>query len=167
MKGLCLAEILPDHPKIAEIQRLWLDFFTLYESLHIAKTPEDAAQFDVAAKSWVHKCCNDVYLAKNAICYMHLLGYHVSTMIALHGNFSIFAQQKFEYLNHELTQAYFRSSNHQQTAALVQVMQKHNRIISLKDSSSLPKNSYCCTVCHSESHKRTSCPNRQPLRLLN
>lgn len=109
MRGLRLSELCGDNPRIAEIQQLWIDFLALYDRLHTAKTSDDAQQFDHAAKTWVNRCCNDIYLAKDAICYIHLLGHHVSSMIALHGNFSTFAQQKFEYLNHELTQAYFRS----------------------------------------------------------
>lgn len=166
MRGIHLADFLPQDPKIESIQKLWHDFLRIYDDLHTTSAT-DAPAIRAKAIEWVRVFTSDVYMARDAICYIHLLVSHLPYFVEEHGGIAVFAQQKFEYMNHALTQAYFRGSNHRNTEALVQVLQKYNRIMMLHSQVDLKTNTYSCTICGQGDHKRSFCPKRRRLCELN
>ena len=50
--------------------------------------------------------------------YMHIMAYHVSETIPIHGSLSNFTQQGFEKLNDHITKCYLRSTGCNQQIAL-------------------------------------------------
>jgi len=57
---------------------------------------------------------------------------HVPEFVGTHGNISKFCQQGLEKLNDVTTLHYLRGTNHKQREALVQMLQKRNRLRTLK-----------------------------------
>ena len=79
----------------------------------------------------------------------------------VHGSILPFTQQGLEKLNDVMTKHYFRSTSHQNEKALMQIMQKLNRIEHLQDSNAcLPKHhEIACSNCKQHGHNMLSCTN--------
>lgn len=67
---------------------------------------------------------------------MHILVKHVPEFLKCYGNLITFTQQGLEKLNNQITIDFARNTNHnyRKLDALKQLMQKKNRVESLKDS---------------------------------
>ena len=74
------------------------------------------------------------YQAKNVTPYIHAMMNHVSEFMKLHGSILAFTQQGLEKYNDVITKDYFRATSHKGKQALLQIMQKRNRLEHLRDS---------------------------------
>lgn len=152
-----LADLIPDHPKLTDIESLWTSFSHL---MCLMKDPLPTAtiieECDRKAREWV-RLYGRVYLHKNVTPYMHVMMNHISESMLLHGNLNPFSMQAVEKTNDVLTKCYFRSTNHHTDNALVQVMQKQNRIECLSSQCNLTKFTVACQNCFSKGHNRRTC----------
>ena len=133
-----MQDLLPstDKREAARIQELWTALFLLNQCF--SRQPDEIVDADIEAferkaKEWVVKFI-DVYQAKNVTPYIHAMFNHVGEFMRAHGSILPFTQQGLEKLNDVMTKHYFRSTSHQSEKALLQIMQKLNRIEHLKDS---------------------------------
>ena len=70
-----------------------------------------------------------------------------------------YTQQGLEKLNDSLTQFYYSGSNHRETEALTQMLQKANRLTHLSESGcQRAKQQQVCSSCHQQGHNRRTCP---------
>ncbi|XP_071107251.1 uncharacterized protein [Haliotis cracherodii] len=82
---------------------------------------------DWRCKRWV-ATFGLVYQSKDVTPYMHILAYHITDMLKIHGNLVTFSQQGFEKLNDSTTKWYFRSTSHKGREDLKQIILKQNRL---------------------------------------
>ena len=75
-----------------------------------------------------------LHQSKDVTPYMHILLYHVPEVLQRYGTIAIYNQQGLEKLNDELTQDYFRSTNHRDGDFLKQLLLKLNRIEELSSN---------------------------------
>ncbi len=115
-----ISTLFPSIPKASDIQELWSSFYILMQML---SNDCVADVFDRKAKTWVNDFCA-IYQTKHVTPYAHALSMHVSQLIQLHGNISKFSEQGLEKLNDLTTKHYLRSTNHRETEALHQLIQK-------------------------------------------
>ena len=72
--------------------------------------------------------------------YIHAMSNHIGEFMRIHGSILPFTQQGLEKFNDVVTKQYFRATSHQNNKALLQLMQKHNRLEYLRDNDAqLPK----------------------------
>lgn len=151
-----LQDIIPDHPKLDNIVKLWSGFLTLMHDMKGDLAIAKINQFEKNARAWV-ELFTKVYLCKDVTPYMHVLMNHVPDSLRLHGNISNFSQQGLEKLNDYVTAWYFRSTSHIKNQAFRQVMQKQNRINLLTLPCRRINTSVTCTVCHKLGHNKRTC----------
>ena len=60
--------------------------------------------------------------------YIHVLMSHIPEFLDMYGAIVAFSQQGLEKLNEEVTQDYFRSTNHRDGESLNQLLRKLNRL---------------------------------------
>ena len=74
---------------------------------------------------------------------------HVSVFMTIHGSNLVFTQQGLQKYNDIVTDDYFMSSSHRGEKALLQIMQKRNRIEHLRERGvQLPKEfDITCSNC--------------------
>lgn len=119
----------------------------------------DDLQEDI--KNWV-KLFLRVYQTKNITPYVHSFAFHVPEFIRKYG--PQFTQQGLEKLNDLTTQHFLRSTNHRNSEALTQVLQKRNRLEELTDNGfKRTLRLHHCKVCGETTHNKRSCPSRPPL----
>lgn len=112
-------------------------------------------EFGHRAKSWV-KLFNSLYQTKDVTPYMHAFAMHVPEFLSLYGNINMFSQQGLEKLN-DLTTIHFQhSTNHKESQALRQILQKRNRIEELEHFQR-HKQIQTCTTCKQTGHNRRTC----------
>ena len=77
----------------------------------------------------------------------------------IHGSILPFSQQGLVKLNDVMTKHYFRAMSHQNEKALLQLIQKQNRIEHLKDMGAQPgkHHSISCNNCSEIGHNMCSC----------
>ena len=93
---------------------------------------------------------------------MHAFAMHVSQFMDLHGNITMFTQQGLEKLNNLTTIHFQRSSNHRDTKALRQILEKWNRLEYLEDCGyQRVKREQKYTNCKLNGHNKQTCPNNQ------
>ena len=131
-----IQELLPSLPEseTIQIQVLWTELLQLNEMF--SRRPEEITEsttklFEERSREWVTKFTK-VYLAKSVTPYIHAMFNHGQFM-RVHGSILPFTQQGLEKFNDVMTKHYFRSTSHQNEKALVQLMQKHNRLEFLTD----------------------------------
>ena len=75
--------------------------------------------------------------------------------------FTAFTQQGLEKYNDIMTKDYFRGSNHRNEQAILQIMQKHNRMEHLKDLDvkTAKYHEVACSNCGVKGHNKLSCIN--------
>lgn len=136
-----------------QLQVLWRDFFALIETL--GQRHCSSEEFGHRAKSWV-KLFNSLYQTKDVTPYMHAFAMHVPEFLSLYGNINMFSQQGLEKLN-DLTTIHFQhSTNHKESQALRQILQKRNRIEELEHFQR-HKQIQTCTTCKQTGHNRRTC----------
>ena len=163
VSSIDIPSLLPRVPssETSRIQTLWVSFMELNRRL--SKKPEeiadaDATEFERSAKDWVRKFI-DVYHSDKVTPYMHAMMHHVGEFLRLHGSILPFTQQGLEKYNDAMTKDYFRGTCHRGEEALLQIMQKRNRIEYLQDENAkIPKHhEVSCSNCKAVGHNRWSC----------
>jgi hypothetical protein len=149
-----VSTLFPSIPKVSDIQELWSSFYLLMQML---SNDCVADIFDRKAKTWVNDFCA-IYQTKHVTPYAHALSMHVSQFIQLHGNISKFSEQGLEKLNDLTTKHYLRSTNHRETEALHQLIQKRNRLEYLEHRGYAREKRKCtCTNCGQLGHNKRKC----------
>ena len=150
-----LHDIIPNHPKLESIKYLWAKFSEIMSLLKADNV--DPKFFEREARSWVAKY-SSTFQSKDVTPYMHVFMNHLSESLEMHGNLNKFNQQAMEKLNDTITVLYFRSSNHRNTEAFVQVIKKQNRISYLHDTyKENPIFQVHCSLCGECGHNRRTC----------
>lgn len=151
-----ITSLFPSMKKKEKIQQLWTDFFQLINDL--SKLNCDADQFGFKAKAWVRLFIS-IYQTKDVTPYMHIFAMHVPEFLHMYGNIVMFTQQGLEKLNDTTTQHFQRASNHRDHESLKQLLEKRNRLESLKDSGyQRKKQVQRCSQCKQTGHNKRSCP---------
>ena len=129
------------------IQVLWTELLQLNNLF--SKGPEGVTdtvreEFKSRSREWVSKFIS-VYQTKNVTPYIHAMFNHVGEFL--------------EILNDVVTKHYFRATSHQNEKALLQLIQKQNRIEHLKDMGAQPgkHHSVSCNNCSEIGHNMRSC----------
>ena len=91
--------------------------------------------------------------------YMHAMMFHVKEFIDMHGSLLAFTQQGLEKYNDSMTKIYFRATNHRGNEALMQILQKQNRLEYLRDQNAKkPRvHNITCSNCSTPGHNRWTC----------
>lgn len=118
--------IIPTHPKLNSLKKLWKTFSNLLTEMEKDLSEEEIDAFEIAAKEWVH-LYYEINCSTDITPYMHLLAFHVPEVMRLHGNISHFCQQGLEKLNDLVTKWYHRSTNFG-PSALAQILSKQHRL---------------------------------------
>ena len=158
-----IPHLLPtvDSSTTSTMQKLWKELIEINRLLY--KRPDDITDQDIdefqgLAHQWVVKYLT-LYHTKEVTPYIHAMLCHVGEFLRIHGGLLPFTQQGLEKYNDVMTKDYFRGSNHQGEQALLQIMQKHNRMEHLKDLEvKTPKHhEVTCSNCGVEGHNKLSC----------
>ncbi len=100
------------------------------------------------------------YQTKHITPYAHAMAMHVQ-FIDLHGNVSKFSEQGLEKLNDLTTKHYLRGTNHRETEALQQLIEKRNRLEYLECTGHQRiKRKLTCSICGKEGHNKRTCPEK-------
>ena len=119
------------------IQVLWTELVEIKQ--YLSKQPEDITSSDIdkyakLCRQWVVKF-TDVYHTEAVTPYIHAMSQHAGEFVRIHGSLLPFTQHGLEKYNDITTKDYFRSTHHRGEQALLQIMQKQNRIEHLRDNS--------------------------------
>lgn len=84
---------------------------------------------------------------------------HTSQFMRVHGSILAFTQQGLEKFNDTMTKDYFRATCHRNEQALVQILQKRNRMEHMKDMDTVRAKHHAvsCSFCGKEGHNRLTC----------
>ncbi len=158
-----IQELLPTLPEdeVSGIQHLWDELLQLNRIF--SKRPEelslvDIDKFEHRARQWGSDF-TAVYHDHNVTPYIHAMANHVSEFMKLHGSLLPFTQHGLEKYNDIVTKQYFRSSNHQGVQALVQIIQKQNRLEYLRDAGVQIEKCFemTCSNCEDKGHNHRTC----------
>ena len=117
--------LFPDLQTKDKLQKLWKDFFALIKTL--GKRDCNAIEFGHRSKAWV-EVFTSLYQTKDVTPYMHAFAMHVPEFLSLYGNIVMFSQQGLEKLNDITTIHFQHSTNHRESEAYRQILEKGNRI---------------------------------------
>ena len=153
---ISIQTLFPNVPQAAEVQKLWTDFFSIYQTLRSTeKIPH--VSFQTCATNWV-KLFKSVYQSKHITPYIHLFVNHISEFLSVHGTIAAFSQQGLEKLNDDVTKYYFRSTNHRDKECLKQIILKLNRLEELEDNCyGRKKLSHVYRICKQVGHNAKTC----------
>ena len=150
-----IPNLFPSLPNGSKVQHVWSVFMNLMNDL--GKPNCSAENFESTAKDWVREFVT-IYQTKHVTPYIHALAMHIPEFIRRYGNVSLFSQQGLEKLNDTTTRNYFRSTNHRESEAMKQLMEKQNRLEFLEDEGyRREKRPQHCTICGQVGHNRRSC----------
>ena len=157
-KNIDLPQRFPSILNIEKIMGIWTEFHRLNSQLSSdSYTSVEISVFEVV-KSWRSKFL-EVYQSKNVTPYMHAFVAHVPEFLGIHGAIVLYTQQGLEKLNDSLTKFYYLGSNHRETEALTQMLQKANRLTHLSENGcQRSKQQQVCSSCHQQGHNRRTCP---------
>ena len=163
LRRICIVGLLPrfETTEAEKIQFLWdellqLNFIFSKPARELSLADIDI--FESRARTWVRKFI-DVYHEKNITPYIHALMNHVPEFMRIHSSILPFTQQGLEKYNDIMTKQYFRSSNHKSEQALVQIMEKQNRLEYLRDQGVQPAKCFevVCSKCGHTGHNQRTC----------
>lgn len=90
---------------------------------------------------------------------------HVGEFMRVHGSILSFTQQGLEKYNDMMTKEYFCATCHRNDEALIQIIQKQNRLEHLHDSGAMAPKCFeiRCSNCSQTGHNKLTCslPCRQ------
>jgi len=153
--------LFPSILHVERIQLLWCRFYQMIKDLNNDDCDPDS--FEVAAKDWVRTFCS-IYQTKHVTPYIHAFAMHVPEFVRLYGNITKFTQQGLEKLNDLTTKQYLHSTNHREAEALVQLMEKRNRLEELEAEGYQRQIRTCkCSSCGQIGHNKCTCPAREQL----
>jgi len=139
-RNISIANVLPKlaAEEVLRIQVLWTELVEINQ--YLSKPPEDITSSDIdkyakLCRQWVVKF-TDVYHTEAVTPYIHAMSQHAGEFVRIHGSLLPFTQHGLEKYNDITTKDYFRSTHHRGEQALLQIMQKQNRIEHLRDNSS-------------------------------
>ena len=123
-------------------------------------TSDDISKFATDAKDWVKKFLG-IYHENNVTPYIHAMANHVHEFMSIHGSILPFTQQGLEKYNDIITKEFFRATCHRHQDALVQIIQKQNRLEHLRDSGASTSKNFemKCSNCKEEGHNILTCSN--------
>ena len=134
--NISIANVLPKlaAEEVLRIQVLWTESVEINQ--YLSKPPEDITSNDTDKYAtlcwqWVVK----IYHTEAVTPYIHAMSQHAGEFVQIHGSLLPFTQHGLEKYNDITTKDYFRSTHHREQA-LLQTMQKQNRIERLRDNSS-------------------------------
>ena len=108
-------------------------------------------------KNWI-KEFNEVYQTKDVTSYIHVLHLHVTELLQIQKNITLFNQQRYEKYNDQCSMDYFRSSNYQGLESLKQLLLKRNHVQFLEAmDAERVKASYKCRSCSLVGHTTKKC----------
>ena len=153
-----------DSTKVKKIQELWdglLQLNNIFSSGPDDLSTEMITDFKHKARDW-GRLFVQVYRAADVTPYIHALMNHVHEFMNLHGSILPFTQQVLEKYNDIVTKSYFRSTNHQGEKALLQVMQRQNRMNFMSDNgvSIQKRNDITCSRCGINGHNKRTCSSQ-------
>ncbi len=155
-----LSPLLPEH-ETAKIQTLWTELLQLNQMF--SKRPEEVTEaeivkFESESREWVRKFIQ-IYQARNVTPYIHAMFNHVGQFMRIHGSILPFTQQGLEKLNDVMSKHYFRATSHQNEKALLQMIQKQNRLEHLQDSGARQGKHHeiACSNCKEIGHNKLTC----------
>ena len=105
LESIEIREMIPDHPKLEQIEFLWKEFLRLINLLKDPKLTWDQEminEFQKCACHWVDTYAK-TYLTKDVTLYMHIFASHIAENLLLHGNLTKFCQQGLGKLNEKTT----------------------------------------------------------------
>ena len=158
-----MAQLLPAlrPDQVTKLQHLWGELLQLNRLF--SKRPEELSngnivEFEHKAREWGRRFI-EVYHASNVTPYIHALMNHVPEFLKLHGGILQFTQHGLEKYNDVMMKQYFRATNHRGQQALLQIMQKQNRLEHLRDNNMQTEKcfSITCSNCRGTGHNRLSC----------
>ena len=113
--------------------------------------------YETRVTSWLELFCK-IFPTKDLTPYMHILANHIVESVRLHGIISNFNQQGLEKLIDNITGCFFRGTNHKNHHALIQIMEKQNRIEDLEmECKREMKFSITCSSCGKQGHNKRTC----------
>lgn len=102
---------LSEYKEIESLDFLWNEFLSLYCLMNKLLNDVEISQFAKRAKNWAI-AFSSFYLSADITPYVHIPVYHLPEAMRIHGNLGLLSQQSFEQMNNEITQIYFRGTNH-------------------------------------------------------
>jgi len=159
-RAIKIQELFPYLPNAEKVQQLWDTLQDIYQILWSFKRLDknEIKDFIMKIKAWINLFIN-TYQTCHVTPYMHVLVAHIPTFLEKFGSLAIFSQQGLEKLNDDITKAYFKSTNHHNKTAMIQIMLKLNRLESLTDNNyQRTKQMHTCTKCKESGHNSKTCP---------
>ena len=167
-RNIKIKELLPkfNDSEVLDIQILWTELLELNTTF--SKCPEeicedDISKFETDARNWCRKFLT-LYHQHNITPYIHAMANHVGEFMRVHGSILPFTQQGLEKYNDMMTKEYFCATCHRNDEALIQIIQKQNRLEHRDSGPMAPK---CfeirCSNCSQTGHNKLTCslPCRQ------
>ena len=156
MDVIDLDHLIPLHPKLTNLKRLWQEFPELLKLMDQNLSPDQIDQFEDSARAWVSLYYN-TYCSTDITPYMHVLACHIPEMMRLHGNISHFCQQGLEKVNDLVTKWYHRSTNFG-AKSMSQILAKQHRLQTLGTKfKPQPLWNVQCSKCNQTGHNKRSC----------
>ena len=150
-----IPDLFPSLPNKNKIQQLWLTF--IHWINYLKRDDCNADEIETGAKQWVRDFCS-IYQTKHVTPYAHAFAMHVPEFVRTHGNISKFCRQGLEKLNDVTTLHYLRGTNHKKREALVQMLQKRNRLEDLEAKGYQRQKHICkCSNCGQAGHNKRKC----------
>ena len=182
MSSIDISMLLPHESpsKVSTMQYLWLELLRINNLLGKPLLEEgDIEEFESASKTWVDRFLS-VYLKLQVTPYIHAMHSHVGQFLWQHGGLLPFTQQGLEKYNDRMTKTFFRyvnlctysnitllrtlylilfrATNMRSQEALVQLMQKANRLEFFQDKGLIGKpRDVRCGNCSEEGHYHLTC----------
>ena len=161
--NISIADLLPtfSQSKCLAIQGLWVDLLQLNRTFSKRPdevTPEDISKFASDSKAWVRRFL-DIYHENNVTPYIHAMANHVHEFMTMHGSILPFTQQGLEKYNDIMTKEFFRATCHRNEHALIQIIQKQNRLEHLRDNGASTTKCFeiQCSNCTEAGHNIATC----------
>lgn len=167
-KEMDVPTTFPNLSRAKDIQDIWKTATELFNKLSLDNlSSTQINQFQLDVKAWV-KAFLKVYHTKHITPYIHCFAMHVPEFMHMYRNLSTFSQQGLEKLNDITTAHLFRRTNHKDTQALKQLIEKQCQIEALEASGCRrEKLVHKCRSCGETGHNKRTCSKRQPLQVVN
>ena len=124
-----LKQWFSDMPNVGTIQNIWMKLYDIYKIIKSSNPVATCSMQELRCKlkTWM-SLFTSIYQTKNVTPYIHVLMSHIPEFLDMYGAIVAFSQQGLEKLNEEVTQDYFRSTNHRDGESLNQLLRKLNRL---------------------------------------
>ena len=154
-----LEPLFPEMPNVSTIQSIWKKFYDIYKKIQSSKPVSSTQDLRSLLTSWI-SLFTSIYQTKNVTPYIHVLITHIPEFLDMYGTIVAFSQQGLEKLNDEVTQDYFRSTNHRDGEAQKQLLLKLNRLEEMTyNDCSRKKQTKTCRICRMSGHNSRTCKN--------